>query len=131
MAQIEHTKNTIKSFKDLIVWQQGHELVIMIYKLTRDFPAREIYSLVDQMRRAASSVTSNIAEGFGRQTYKEKKQFYYIARGSLTELENQVILSKDINYLDIKKFDDLEERILSVRRLLQGLINKSRTFMRI
>ena len=78
----------IRSFTDLNAWKEGHKLVILVYKTTKDFPKKETYSLVDQMRRAATSVTSNIAEGFGRQTYKEKAQFYYQAQGSLVELKN-------------------------------------------
>lgn len=79
---------TIKEFTDLNAWKEGHILVLDIYKTTSDFPTKETYSIIDQMRRAASSVTANIAEGFGRQTYKEKFQFYYLAQGSLTELKN-------------------------------------------
>ena len=65
----------INDFTDLLVWQKAHQLVIAIYKITKDFPREELYALVDQIRRAIVSVTSNIAEGFGRQTYKEKMQF--------------------------------------------------------
>ena len=72
---VDQTTNTIKEFTDLIVWKEGHKLVIMVYKITESFPKSEVYLLVDQMRRAASSITANIAEGFGRQTYKEKLQF--------------------------------------------------------
>ena len=81
-------KNKIKSFTDLNVWQEGHKLAIMIYKTTLNFPKEEKYCLTDQMRRSAISITSNIAEGFSRTTYKEKIQFYRMALGSLTELEN-------------------------------------------
>ena len=73
----------IKSFTDLKTWQEGHQIVILVYKITKEFPKEEIFGLVSQMRRAVVSITSNIAEGFGRQTYKEKVQFYYIAQGSL------------------------------------------------
>ena len=73
----------IKDFKDLNSWQEAHKLVIMIYEKTKIFPREEMFGLTNQMRRAAISVTSNIAEGFGRQGYKEKIQFYYLAQGSL------------------------------------------------
>ena len=81
-------KIKIKSFTDLKVWQEGHALVILFYKIAKKFPKDELYSLTNQMKRAAVSVTSNIAEGFGRQSYKEKVQFYYLAQGSLIELKN-------------------------------------------
>lgn len=79
----------IQTFTDLKVWQEGHILVVMVYKITKTFPKEETYSLVDQMRRAASSVTANIAEGFGRHSYKEKLQFYYLSQGSLTEVNHK------------------------------------------
>lgn len=119
----------ITSFTDLRAWQEGHALVVLIYEVTKTFPREEIYSLVDQMRRAASSITSNIAEGFGRQTYKEKIQFYYLAQGSLTELKNQILIAKDVGYLNLKDFQMLMEKANSTHRLLQGLITKSKTFL--
>ena len=119
----------IRSFTDLNVWKQGHELVILIYKTTKSFPKEEMFSLIDQMRRAATSITSNIAEGFGRQTYKEKIQFYYQAQGSLTELKNQLLISRDIGYLKNDQLLILADKINNVHRLLQGLITKSKTFI--
>lgn len=122
-------KVKIKEFTDLNTWRQGHELVLMIYKITRGFPPQETYSLIDQMRRAAASITSNIAEGFGRQTYKEKVQFYYQAQGSLTELKNQTLIAKDVGYLDDINFNKLSSQIATTHRLLQGLIKKSKSFV--
>lgn len=93
--------NKIKEFTDLVVWQEGHKLVLLVYEQTNMYPKSESYSLVDQMRRAAVSITSNVAEGFGRHTYKEKIQFYYMAQGSLTELKNHILISKDLHlYLE-------------------------------
>lgn len=91
--------NKITSFTGIKVWQEGHQLVIMIYKETDIFPKREVYSLIDQMRRAAVSVTSNIAEGFGRSGYKDRLRFYCQTQGSLTELKNQLLVAKDVGYL--------------------------------
>ena len=91
-------QNKIKTFTDLIAWQESHKLVLLIYEETKKFPKEEIFILTSQMRRAAISITSNIAEGFGRRSYKEKVQFYYLAQSSLTELKNQIITSKDIKY---------------------------------
>ena len=87
----------IQTFMDLNAWKEGHSLVIMIYKITKSFPKEEMYAMVDQMRRVVSSVTANIAEGFGRHTYSEKIQFFYIAQGSLTELKNFLLIARDVN----------------------------------
>ncbi|MFH1226115.1 MAG: four helix bundle protein [bacterium] len=119
----------IRSFTDLKAWQEGHELVISIYRITKRFPKEELFSLVNQMRRAAISITSNIAEGFGRQGYKEKVQFYYLAQGSLIELKNQILIAKDVGYLEKNAFLDLAEKSNQVHRLLQGLITKSKSFL--
>lgn len=81
------------------------------------------------MRRAAVSITSNIAEGFGRQGYKEKLQFYYIAQGSLTELKNQLLIAKDIDYMTIEDFKKLAQRMNTTHRLLQGFIRKTKSFV--
>lgn len=120
----------IKSFTDLQVWQAGHKLAIAIYEVTKSFPKEEMYSLVDQMRRAAISITSNVAEGFGRQTYKEKIQFYYIAQGSLTELKNQLLLAKDIHYLKKEDFDKIAEMANTTHKFLHGLIRKSKELLK-
>lgn len=120
---------TIRSFTDLNVWKEGHKLVITVCLCTQDFPRIEAYSLVDQMRRSAISVTSNIAEGFGRQTYKEKVQFYYLAQGSLTELKNQILIAKDLKFLNDKNFKDLVFLANTVHKLLHGLIKKSKSFL--
>lgn len=119
----------IKTFTDLKAWQEGHKLVIMIYKITKKFPKEEIFGLISQMQRAAVSITSNIAEGFGRQTYKEKVHFYYQAHGSLTELKNQILIAKDIKYLLKEDFDELVYQINIAHKLLQGLITKTKTFI--
>lgn len=123
------TNGKIKSFTDLKAWQEGHRLVLLVYNVTKKFPREETYSLVDQMRRAAVSVTSNIAEGFGRHGYKEKVQFYYLAQGSLTELKNQIFIARDIGYLASADFTELEEKANFSHRLLQGLITKFKTFL--
>lgn len=119
----------IKTFTDLKAWQEEHKLVIMIYKITKKFPKEEIFGLISQMQRAAVSITSNIAEGFGRQTYKEKVHFYYQAHGSLTELKNQILIAKDIKYLLKEDFDELVYQINIAHKLLQGLITKTKTFI--
>jgi len=121
--------NRIRDFTDLDVWKEGHRLVLMLYKITDRFPRSERYSLIDQIRRSSVSVTSNIAEGFGRQTYKEKIQFYYLAQGSLVELKNQLIISKDVGYIDENVYLTLNNQADVCHKLLQGIIKKSKVFL--
>ena len=121
--------NKIRSFTDLKVWQEGHELVILIYKITKEFPKEELFGLTSQMRRAAASITSNIAEGFGRQGYKEKIQFYYLAQGSLIELKDQILIAKDVGYLEKQDISPLVDKINNTHKLLQGLISKSKSIL--
>ncbi|MBI5733396.1 MAG: four helix bundle protein [Candidatus Kerfeldbacteria bacterium] len=96
---IKNNTAKIKTFTDLLAWQEGHKLVLMIYKITTDFPKTELFALVDQLRRAAVSITSNIAEGFSHQGYSEKIHFYSIAQGSVTEVQNQLLIARDIGYI--------------------------------
>ena len=121
--------NTIKTFTDLYSWQESHKSVLMIYKLLRKYPSEEKFALCDQMRRASISITSNIAEGFGRQTIKEKIQFYYQAQGSLTEIKNQLITSKDLGYINQTDFSEISSQADIAHQLLQGLITKSKSFI--
>ena len=118
-------KARIQSFTDLITWQKGHELVLIIYKTTEEFPPKEIFGITNQMRRAAVSVTSNIAEGFSRRSNKEKIQFYHIALGSQTELQNQLVIARDIKYLNIGNFDKISKQTITVSKLINGLIKSS------
>lgn len=117
----------IKSFTDLITWQEAHKLVIIIYKLTKNFPNEELFGLIGQMRRAVVSVSSNIAEGFSRGTYKEKIRFYRIAQASLTELQNQLLISRDMKYLDKNRFNKVADQTVTVIKLINGLIRSSKT----
>lgn len=115
----------IRSFTELNTWKEAHKLVLLIYKTTDKFPVKETYSLIDQMRRCAISITSNIAEGFSRQGKKEKLQFYYISKGSLTELQNQLLVAKDIGYLAKNEFDIIAQQTIVVHKLLNGLIKSA------
>lgn len=121
-------KKKIESFTDLIVWQEAHKLVLAIYRVTTLFPQSEIFGLTNQMRRCSVSITSNIAEGFGRQSYKEKAQFYSISKGSNLELQNQLLIARDINILDKKEFDVIAKQSIAVSKLLTGIIRKSKDF---
>ena len=89
----------IKSYKDLLIWQKGIRIVVLVYKLTKSFPKEEIYALTSQVKRASVSIPSNIAEGFGRQTDKSFNHFLNIARGSLNEIETQLIIAKELEFV--------------------------------
>ncbi|OXA94953.1 four helix bundle protein [Flavobacterium hercynium] len=92
----------IKSYKDLLIWQKGIRIVVLVYKLTHSFPKDEIYALTSQLKRASVSVPSNIAEGFGRQTNKSFGHFLNISRGSLNEIETQLIIAKELEFITDK-----------------------------
>ncbi len=113
----------VRTFQDLVVWQKAITLVTEIYRVTQKFPKEEIFGLISQLRRAAVSVPSNIAEGQGRLTEKEFRQFLGNARGSLSELETQIIIAKNLGYLDNPDFDNLSTIISEVGRVLNGLIS--------
>ena len=119
----------IAEFTDLESWKQSHILVLLTYKITSKFPYHEKLALSSQMQRAAVSITSNIAEGFGRQTLKEKIQFYFLAHGSLTELKNQLIIAKDLGYTNETTFQEATEQLITSQKLLRGLINKTKSFL--
>lgn len=120
----------IKDFTDLNTWKIGHSLVLEIYKLSKKFPDFEKFGLSSQIQRSAVSITSNIAEGFGRHSYKEKVQFYYLAHGSLTELKNQILISLDLKYITDKEFESVMIMTTDCQRLLQGLISTSKKLIR-
>ena len=107
--------------RDLKVWQYSIELVTEIYQITRNFPKSEMYGLGSQIQRSAVSVPSNIAEGAGRNSEKEFSYFLSIAMGSLSELETQIIISKNIHYLDEIQFDTLMTKLIEIRKMLIGL----------
>lgn len=114
----------IFKFTDLIVWQKSHKLVLDIYNITINFPKEELFVLVSQLRRAAISITSNIAEGFGRKSNKEKVQFYFVSLGSIYEVENQIIIARDLGYLEKEIFNKTIELLIEVQKMLYSLIKK-------
>lgn len=124
-------KNKIKSFTDLDTWRKAHRLVLMVYKITSNFPREELFGLVSQMRRAAVSVTSNIAEGFSRQSFKDKLRFYYNALGSLTEVQDQLLVARDVSYLKKSDFDQIVKETIIVHKLLNGFITKTKSFVKV
>jgi len=110
----------LKTHKDLDVWRRSLDLVDVVYKATKEFPREELYGLTNQLRRAAVSVPSNIAEGAARGSKKEFIQFLHIALGSLSEVETQLIIALRLRYLD--NLDSIEEQIQTLRKLILGLI---------
>lgn len=115
----------IKSFTDLNAWKEAHKLVLMIYKTSKEFPKEELFVLVSQMRRCVISISSNIAEGFSRKTKREKVQFYHTALGSVTELQNQLLISRDLNYSNKEDFIKIADQTVKVGKLINGLIKSS------
>lgn len=120
------TQIKIKSFTDLYAWQEGHKLVLLIYKITTNFPNHQLFSLTSQIQRAVISITSNVAEGFSRKSKKEKTQFFYMALGSLTELQNQLLIAKDLAYITKEVFSEVAQQTIIVSKLLNGLIKSSK-----
>jgi four helix bundle protein len=123
--KMDNLNKKLETFHDLKVWQKGHDLVINIYEITKNFPKEEQFGLTNQIRRASVSITSNITEGFGRRSPKDKTHFYIMASGSLNEVRNQILISKDINYLSKKDWEMLDEKIITVSKMLNSLIRIS------
>jgi four helix bundle protein len=113
---------TLQTHKDLKVWQESKDLVTHIYTLTSKFPKEEIYSITVQIKRAAISIPSNIAEGAARDSNKEYIHFLYIALGSVAELDTQLLIAKDLNFLNEKEFNEISEKLDNIGKMLSGLI---------
>ncbi len=118
------TEERIKTFRDLRVWQKGIELVKEIYKTTQSFPGTEQYGLTSQIRRAAVSIPSNIAEGFRRRFSKEQKQFFNIALGSCAELETQIVIARELDFMDESKEQCLMEIVNHICGMLVNMSKK-------
>jgi four helix bundle protein len=116
----------IKSYKDLDVWQKSIELVKEIYKITKYFPREEQFGLISQTRRCAVSIPSNIAEGKTRQYANEYVQFLYVALGSCSELETQLIIAKELDFIKQTELDSLSEKIDHISRMIRNLIKSLR-----
>jgi four helix bundle protein len=119
-------KSTIASFTDLKAWQQGHKLVLSVYRLTKTFPSDEQFVLTNQLRRAVVSITSNIAEGFSRQTKADKLHFYSMAHGSCTEVQNQILIARDVKYAPSGDIQKIAEQSVLVHKLITGLMKALR-----
>jgi len=115
----------IKEFTDLEAWKEAHKLVLLVYMTTKKFPPDELFGLVSQLRRASISITSNIAEGFSRYHYADRIRFYYMARGSLSEVQNQLLASRDLQYIPNLEYENFKKNIDHVFALLNGLIQST------
>lgn len=114
----------MKNFRKLSVWEKSHQLTLSIYNMTASYPKEELYGLTNQMRRSASSIPSNIAEGCGRNTQPQFARFLNIAFGSASELEYQIILSKDLELINDQIFKEQIESVTEIKRMLFSLLQK-------
>lgn len=114
----------MKNFKELLIWQRSHQLVLEIYLVTKSFPKEELFGLTSQMRRSSASIPTNIAEGCGRNSDAEMSRFLVIAQGSAAELEYQIILSKDLSYLSLETFNKLSLELTEIRKMINTFMQK-------
>ena len=114
----------VKSYKDLIVWQKAMDMTESLYRIVKKLPKEETYALSDQMRRAAISIPSNIAEGFGRNSMKEYPQFLYIANGSVCELETQLMLCVRVNYLKENEIQPIMSLLSEIGKIIMTITKK-------
>lgn len=110
----------VQQFEDILAWQKSHELAIKVYKITEHFPKSETFGLVSQMRRCAVSIPSNLAEGFKRKTKNDSVHFYNIAEGSLEELKYQLLLSKDLHYIQEDTYSNMRDLSDEAGKLIYG-----------
>jgi four helix bundle protein len=112
----------INNFYELDAWKNSHKLVLDVYKITKNFPKDELYGIISQLRRAVSSITANIAEGFARYHFKDKTRFYYQSRGSSAEVQNFLMLARDLEYISAKDCEELVLKAKEATQLINGLI---------
>ena len=115
----------IQSYKDLLIWKKGIDIVVLVYQLISDFPKDEIYALSSQIKRSAVSIPSNIAEGYGRHSAQSYIQFVKIARGSLCELETQLLIAEKLNFIkSVDLYSDIMKQITEESKMINSFINK-------
>ncbi len=112
----------MRNFQELSIWQRSHSLTLKIYSITKEFPKNELFGLTSQMRRSSASIPTNIAEGCGRSSNPEMKRFLIIATGSSSELEYQLILSKDLKYLSETSYNELLSELIEIRKMIYAFI---------
>lgn len=108
------------SFENLVVWQKAHQFVLSVYQATQHFPKYELFGLVSQFRRAEVSISANISEGYKKMGKLDKLRFFNVAQGSLEECRNYIILSRDLEYITLDKYNNLREQIEEVSKLLNA-----------
>lgn len=116
----------MRDFKKLNVWSKAHQLTLEVYKVTQQFPDDERFGLISQIRRASASIPTNIAEGCGRESDNELKRFCYIAMGSASEVEYQLLLARDLGYISEPTYQPLADKEIEVKRMLTGFIKSIR-----
>ena len=112
----------MKDFRKLVVWEKAHLMVLEVYRVTRIFPKDELHGIISQMRRAAVSIPTNIAEGCGRGTDRDFGRFLHIAMGSANELEYLLVLSRDLSFLESEVYREMESRTIEIKKMLSSLI---------
>jgi four helix bundle protein len=112
----------MRNFHDLSIWLKSHLLTLKIYSTTKSFPKEEMFGLISQMRRSASSIPTNIAEGYGRNSNPDFKRFLVMAAGSSSELEYQLFLSKDLKFFSDSKFKEFENETIEIRKMIHSFI---------
>ena len=114
----------MRDFQQLEIWQRSHQLTLKVYTITQSFPKEELYGITSQMRRSSSSIPTNIAEGCGRNSAAELKRFLAIAAGSSSELQYQLLLSKDFHYLTDSIFKELHDEVIQIRKMIYSYSEK-------
>lgn len=117
----------MKDFHQLIVWQKSHQFTLDVYELTRNFPKEELFGLISQIRRSSSSIATNIAEGCGRGSDADFARFLQMAMESASESEYQLLLSRDLTYIDESAFEQMNHNVTEIKRMLTSLINKTKS----
>ncbi len=124
----QELRGKIQTFTDLLAWREAHKLVLLVYEATKLWPKEEMFGLTAQIRRAAVSISSNLAEGFSRATFKDKAHFYSMALGSTTEVQNQFLIAKDLKYFASENYSSSNEQTVTVHKLVNGLIKSTKSF---
>ncbi|MGA2405339.1 MAG: four helix bundle protein [Bacteroidales bacterium] len=117
----------MKTHKDLNVWQESISLVTLIYEKTKSFPKDELFALTSQIRRSAISIPSNIAEGAARESNKEFLRFLFISQGSISELDTQLLIANNLNFLSKEDYVQISEKLVAIKKMLAGLIKFRKT----